>query len=81
MLMCHAWLRDCFAITLASYKIESPKIQKIGRQIGKTRKIGETLDKNRPKIESSYVFANFSPILWIPGFFYSVAGQRGRKDC
>ena len=79
---CGQQIKPWFAMASASYRIEkNSNFQKIGREIGKNRNIGDVLEKSRRKKKenSSLFFAIFSPILWISGSFYSVAGQRGRK--
>ena len=66
------------AIVLASYRIEKPQIpenRKRNRQ--KNRKNwGKIGGKNR----KFQFFAYFSPIFWISGFFYSVAGHCNRNS-
>ena len=67
------------AIASASYRIENPyNTEKRKTNKPKLGKIGEKLEKNWEKWKVP-IFAYSSPILWISGFFYFVAGQRGRN--
>ena len=52
---------------------KNPEIPKIGEQQAKIGKIGERLAENK-----NFNFANSAPTIGISGFFYSVAGRRGR---